>query len=337
VRAGDGQVSLDPKGRLVEFEAIPPQVEERPAAAPSAPDWARVFAATGLDPSRFAPTDPTWMPLAMADARAAWTGTRASAPDAPLRLEAAAWRGSIVFARVIGPWARPERQQAAARSAGQTANDVIAIGILLLVGIGAALLARHNLRLDRADRRGAARLGAFSAVLAAIGWALQADHVAGTAEVAIVILGAGVALFSGGAVWLLYVALEPFVRRRWPHTVITWNRLLAGRLSDPLVGRDMLIGSVLGVGLAVLFFGGLAFGRVVLPAAPEPVTPSLDPLLGARFVGAAFVSLLYNSIMGTLALFSIIFLMLLVCRKVWITSSMRKMMLNRASVPMIEL
>jgi hypothetical protein len=44
------------------------------------------------------------------------------------------------------------------------------------------------------------------------------------------------------------MALEPYVRRRWPDLLISWTRLLSGRFRDPLVGRDVLIG---------LFFGGL--------------------------------------------------------------------------------
>src|SRR5687768_18051298 len=43
--------------------------------------------------------------------------------------------------------------------------------------------------------------------------------------------------------WIAYLAGEPFVRRRWPWQVISWNRLLAGRWRDPLVGRDVLIRS----------------------------------------------------------------------------------------------
>jgi hypothetical protein len=38
--------------------------------------------------------------------------------------------------------------------------------------------------------------------------------------------------------WILYVALEPGVRRMWPDIFIGGTRLLAGRIRDPLVGRD---------------------------------------------------------------------------------------------------
>jgi hypothetical protein len=47
--------------------------------------------------------------------------------------------------------------------------------------------------------------------------------------------------------WIWYLALEPYVRRRWPWLMVGWNRLLAGRWRDPLVGRDLLVGGLLGV------------------------------------------------------------------------------------------
>jgi hypothetical protein len=55
------------------------------------------------------------------------------------------------------------------------------------------------------------------------------------------------ALFWAGFAWALYIALEPYVRRRWPVVLISWNRLLSGKLRDPLVGRDLLIGILFAV------------------------------------------------------------------------------------------
>ena len=52
----------------------------------------------------------------------------------------------------------------------------------------------------------------------------------------------------------MYVALEPFVRRRWPVILVGWSRLLAGNYQDPLVGRDFLIGCVFGVLTALLHY-----------------------------------------------------------------------------------
>lgn len=46
---------------------------------------------------------------------------------------------------------------------------------------------------------------------------------------------------------ILYIAVEPLVRRRWPHMLISWMRLLDGRFRDPMIGRDLLAGAVAGV------------------------------------------------------------------------------------------
>jgi len=47
--------------------------------------------------------------------------------------------------------------------------------------------------------------------------------------------------------WLTYIALEPFVRRRWPGVLIGWSRLLAGDYRNALIGRDLLFGCGSGV------------------------------------------------------------------------------------------
>jgi hypothetical protein len=64
------------------------------------------------------------------------------------------------------------------------------------------------------------------------------------------------------------MAFEPYVRRRSPETLISWSRLLAGRLRDPLVGTDLLLGCVLGSAAAFLWALGpvaVPFGRVFEP------------------------------------------------------------------------
>ena len=54
---------------------------------------------------------------------------------------------------------------------------------------------------------------------------------------------------------------QAVVRRRWPERIVSWTRLLAGRIQDPMVGRDILIGIAAG-GLMVLINGLL----LVVPA-----------------------------------------------------------------------
>jgi serine/threonine-protein kinase len=109
---GSGMIglNLDPQGRLVQFDVVPPQLEERLETSRE-PDWPALFGAAGLDMARFTSAEPQWLSLAGFDARAAWTGTYAQSPELPLRVEAASWRGRPVFLRVIGPWSRPERMK----------------------------------------------------------------------------------------------------------------------------------------------------------------------------------------------------------------------------------
>ena len=59
---------------------------------------------------------------------------------------------------------------------------------------------------------------------------------------------AGYSLLGAVTIGLIYLALEPYVRRRWPSLIISWNRLLVGDWRDPLVGRDILVGGMLGLG-----------------------------------------------------------------------------------------
>src|SRR6202140_4029748 len=123
---------------------------------------------------------------------------------------------------------------------------VIFIVVFLTVLAGSALLVRRNLRLDRGDRRGASRLAAFVFVAWAVEGFFAAHHVPNFAEfplfMGFLVWGSGFSCFT----WLLYIALEPYVRRRWPATLVSWSRFLAGGFRDPLVGRDILVGCFLG-------------------------------------------------------------------------------------------
>ena len=220
-------VKLNPRGRLTQFIAVPPQVE-KPAGAASLPDWAPLFSAAGLDRSKWPPAQPMWTPPVDSDARAAWTGSLAERPDIPMRIEAAAYRGKPVYFELIGPWTRPERMQPYQPTAGERVFLVIFIVLLLSVLVVGAMLARRNLRLGRGDRRGASRLAAFVFVAWAVAGFFGAHHVPNFDELALFIEFLVWGLFLSCFIWVLYIALEPYVRRRWPATLVSWSRLLAG-------------------------------------------------------------------------------------------------------------
>src|ERR1039457_5931919 len=155
---GSGMIglNLDPQGRLVQFDVVPPQLEERLETSRE-PDWPALFGAAGLDMARFTSAEPQWLSLAGFDARAAWTGTYAQSPELPLRVEAASWRGRPGFFGVIGAWFPPERMKLAETAPGQN----IVPAVILAVCLAAVLRAWRTLRAGRGDMRGASRLAAF--------------------------------------------------------------------------------------------------------------------------------------------------------------------------------
>jgi predicted Ser/Thr protein kinase len=245
------QVMLDLKGRLHYLMVVPPRVYGAPAGA-TAPDWGALLREAGFDAARFTSVAPRWVPPVFADARAAWTGVYPDRPDIAIRVEAAGVEGRPVYFQVFEPWS-PQTVGSPGKPNRITAGAVFSIGLPFLLLTGAVLLARRNLRLGRGDLSGASRLGIVLAVLHVLAGLLVAHHTPDP-NVTFLTLGTLVArgLLLGMVVSTVYIALEPDVRRRWPETLIAWSRVLTGRLRDPLVGRDLLFGVVLGVAACLL-------------------------------------------------------------------------------------
>jgi serine/threonine-protein kinase len=125
---------------------------------------------------------------------------------------------------------------------------------------------------------------------------------------------AGEALQFGAMVCVLYFALEPYVRRRWPTSLITWSRLLAGDWRDPLVGRDVL----LGVAFTVLFW------VVAVLAGTAAVWTGNTPLLAVEPVTApdavSVIAMLLIDAMFTLGLFLIFVIVRTLLRRTWLAA-----------------
>ena len=94
-----------------------------------------------------------------------------------------------------------------------------------------------------------------------------------------------IAVFLGAFVWLAYIAIEPIVRRRWPELLFSWSRLLSGRFRDPLVGRDVLAGILIGALMMLLLEAASATPNWVDLAGMTPMPPSRATMLSAA--GAA--------------------------------------------------
>ncbi len=318
---GDLTMVLDLRGRLQSLRVTPQRVE-RSTDEPSAPRWPELFEAAGLDLSRFEPVPATFQPAAYADARAAWTGVLPDGADRPVRIEAATLRGKPVFFERITPadpaWSAESPERLDPQGWVRWALPLFVLTLLALLTLGCVLLALRNLRLGRGDRRGALRIAVVVFALRMLQWLLAAHHVAGLEEVFLLGVALSSAISLGVVAWLLYMAIEPYVRRLWPQAIVSWSRLLAGRWRDPLVGRDLLIGFALSslFGLAATAVWRMAYEKGSLPPLPE-LAP-LAVLGGGRFAAGALVGALLGATSASLGLLALFLLLRIVCRRTWI-------------------
>ena len=164
------------------------------------------------------------------------------------------------------------------------------------------------------------RLAVFTFVCSMLTWAFLTSHVAGESELALLLFGARVALFLAGVCWLFYVALEPLIRRRWPDSLIAWTRLLSGRFADPLVGRVLLAGALLGV-FAVAASEVLTLVRRATEATP-PIPPFAwdTTLIGPRAVATHLCNPAV-AMFFALATAMVFFLLRTVLRKEWLAAA----------------
>jgi serine/threonine protein kinase len=341
--SGMVRVLLDTQGQLRFFSAVPPQREEAESIdkRPTAPDWSILFAEAGFNQASFQQVESTWVPQHAFDVRAAWDGSYPAQPGIKIHLEAAAYRGKPVYFEVINPWDQPGRQVQRQPSATERALLIVIIVIALLSLVGSALLAFKNLRLGRGDRRGAFRLALFVFSIQMAVYLFDAHHTWTSAEFDLFFEHLKSGLLGALFLWMLYIALEPYVRRRWPEGIIGWTRLLAGGFRDPLVGRDILIGFVFGA-LLVLnnYLADLTPKLLGLP----PNVPFIDGqrFLGMRHFMLEFAGLFTSSFFIAFILLFMLVLFVILLRRKWLAGlvswAILAMLMNLAfgNVPIIS-
>jgi hypothetical protein len=284
--SGMAGVRLAPTGELMDLLVVPPQYDEGSGPWPE-PDWNALLRQTGLDLTALKPTEPRWTPLVGSDTRRAWVAR--PWPDRPeLRVEAAAFHGRPVYMQVLGPWSRPTRMPGAgdqvrgAQRVRLALRTVLPNVLIVVVGATIVALARRNLALGRGDRRGASRIAATVAALSLVSGLFQTHHVADPGGEWRLFLGnVAFGFFWAAYVWLSYVALEPHLRRRWPTLLVGWTRVLSGRISDPLVGRDVLVGAAFGTVVAVVYHLANALPAWVALPGQTPINTERLALAGA--------------------------------------------------------
>ncbi|OLD28936.1 MAG: hypothetical protein AUJ04_00335 [Acidobacteria bacterium 13_1_40CM_3_55_6] len=341
--SGMTSVYLDTEGRLHWFMGVPPQREPSEPSAPT-PDWSIPFHLAGLDIAKFQAVASTFVPLHAYDARAAWDGADPIHPELKTHVEAAAFHGKLIYFETVYPWDQPTRQELPPESGGQRVFTISVIAVFMIVLVGSVLVARGNLRQGRGDRRGAARVAVFFFIIRMSFW-LFAEHHNGSLdrEFMLFFLSIARAVFEAAFLWVLYVALEPFIRRRWPDRIISWSRLLAGNIRDPLVGRDLLFGAVFGAAMilcTLISYVGLRWiGRP-----PELAINPGSEEIGAHLFFAKFASQINAALfLAFFALFMLLLFVVILRRErpalipLWLLILALSMLVMQANLMMIPL
>jgi serine/threonine-protein kinase len=167
--------------------------------------------------------------------------------------------------------------------------------------LAALLLARRNWRRGHVDVKGALRIGIARTLLGFVTWVGVVHPVPDSAMIPFFFSSCASWLMWGAAVAMIYVALEPLVRARWPHSIVTWNRLLAGRWLDAQLNAHILIGATIG---AVIWVAAQWFGD--LQSTGMDTLGSIGSALGTRQWLGAHTAVMQGSLLfGLLVFFSI--------------------------------
>jgi len=302
---GATTLELDTRGRLVSWRSVAPGLP--PDSEPAAIPWQQLISAAGLDPARFQEIAATAAPSVRFDRLSAWKATR-DENGSPALIEAAALNGKPVYFSFSS--AAPIASRRPVQPAGLR---IMLIALFIVIG-SAALLARRNLRAGRVDRRAASRLAAVEFCLCLVVWACYCEHRASLLELTLFTYAVGWSLVLAASVWLLFIVLDPFVRRRWPHAIISLSRIVDGRFRDPLVARDILIGIAASIVSSLLQLLQIHFHLTAVAADTALALSGLPTLVGQLAFDAAV------TIWFVLFVFCLVFLLRLALRRSWLTA-----------------
>jgi serine/threonine-protein kinase len=260
------RIETDATGRLTALHAVPSPKTDF-SGEKKETDWDRLFVEAGLDRTKFEPAQPELVPPVFGDEHVTWAGPHPANDEIKMRIEAAAYDSKPVYFRILTPW--DEGQWSLPRDGPPRALQVFVFSLIALVFIGIAVLSVHNFRAGRGDLRGSLRVMAVFLGAGLLSRMTLAHHVADL-EGEMRILGnlLGDSIFLAVLAGVLYSALEPQIRRVWPELLISWSRLLAGDFRDPMVGRDVLFGGLLGMIFVCIPFAAAKIASVY----GEPLT-----------------------------------------------------------------
>lgn len=292
---GTACVVLDPEGNLLEYYAVPTRTP--PEAVAGARDAQRenceqhLFKEAGLNRANFERVPARKRPTTFADD--VWALDEKG--GIARRVEIASCDGSPVYFCVSR-----ERPEGKDRVEGENilwsrdrkfASDA-SILIVLLSAVAVLPLVFKNWNLGRADMTGAVRVVGLYVVTSLLSYVLITQHTMSFHTERVLLMNMfGVVAFWGGLIFVFYLAVEPYLRRKWPERLSSWTRVLRGKLLDPLVGRDVLVGVLAGTCAVVpLRLAAALQGTFYLPTlAYEPFTPNVPSGLLIGLAGFAIL------------------------------------------------
>jgi serine/threonine-protein kinase len=318
---GELYAVFDSLGRLRLLEVVPEELMttadgESPGTV--ADPWAGAFEAAGLDPMVFDEAQPSWSPPRHVDELRGWMRVGDAPGLGVNRVEVGLCAGRVAYLRT--GTAFDHAQESSGTTTGSMLAQTLNAALIVIVLIVGGLLARGNLRRGRGDLRGSWRMAGAVFMLGMTAWLVSADHAFGAGdELDLFVLATGDSLFMAGFVWLLYLALEPEVRRHWPKRLISWQRMLSRSSHDPLVGRHVLIGLVLGSWISLLIVLISSVGKIANPEGFDLDSSGIVLLADPWVVVASVLSNLSQAIFGGVFVTVLLLAVRLLVRRTWIS------------------
>ena len=236
--AGMALVRLGPRGALLELRAVP---GSNPRTSTKTEDEVvfTITAAAGLDTSQIERIEWSGVSPMPGESTVAWRVDNGKPEVSPREIVMTLVGGRPTWVHIGGASGTDDAERT---TRGQDRLSLV----FFVFFVGGALVAVLNIRAGRWDRRGALRLAVVAFFLCFSSAIIGSHHpLSASGEVRGFFGSVAYAATRGLMTWLLYIAIEPFIRRLRPSSLVSWSRLLAGRVSDPAVGRDVLVGLAL--------------------------------------------------------------------------------------------
>ena len=259
---GEYGIQLDPHGQLISFRSIPPY--QTASNEPSEINW-ESWLTPELVGSKWADLEPelstSSFPHYLSNHAKAWKHTD---PDGEpmFYVLADAVAGRLTYFSKLTPEefdAGPTHYDSWVMPAlpGMNQSNKIFFNLMFWTVIGAygasLVVAWKQLRSGKCDRKGVFWIASATVTSLLLTYILIADHHLGIEGFQTITRWVGAGLFTACVSGALYAAGESLIRKLWPQSLISFIRLIDGRWTDPLVGKNFLFGTLYGIGFLLAF------------------------------------------------------------------------------------